>query len=296
MPQKVTLYRLLIASPSDVVEERKIIQEAIYSWNSVNSLTMDVVLEPVLWETHSTPEMGDRPQAIINKQLVDNCDVLIGVFWTRIGTPTGVSESGTVEEIDKFKKVKKPIMLYFSSKPVVPTSIDTTQYGKLIEFKRKCEREGLVFGFDSSLDLREKAHRHIAATISKLHGLPQKESNNAKSSRPLQMFKWKFEYFLREFEADWKSERDSNPTTLDEGKIILKKAFSSVVEFRSKIVDTKGSKLTEILDDAAKKLKALQRHQIYVDGGKSFDEFWKRGDAIIALLKEAVDEIDSELK
>lgn len=67
MPRQATVYRILIASPSDVVDERGAISEVIRSWNAANSLSYGVILEPVSWETHAIPEMGDRPQAIINK-------------------------------------------------------------------------------------------------------------------------------------------------------------------------------------------------------------------------------------
>jgi hypothetical protein len=36
------------------------------------------------------------------------------MFWTKLGTATGVAASGTVEEIDRFVAAGKPAMLYFS--------------------------------------------------------------------------------------------------------------------------------------------------------------------------------------
>ena len=98
MPRRAIVYRILIASTCDMVEERKVIPEVLHTWNAANSYYKGVYLEPVLFETHAIPEMGDRPQAIINKQLVESCDILIGTFWTRLGTPTGKAESGPVEE------------------------------------------------------------------------------------------------------------------------------------------------------------------------------------------------------
>jgi len=62
------VYRVLIASPSDVPEERRSIPEVIHGWNDLHSVDKAVDLLPVKWETHATPEMGDRPQAIINNQ------------------------------------------------------------------------------------------------------------------------------------------------------------------------------------------------------------------------------------
>ncbi len=96
--------KILIASPGDVEEERSVIPEVISRWNNINAESTSVVLLPVKWETHSAPRLGDCAQGIINNQLVDSCDMVIGVFWTRLGSPTGVSESGTAEEIECFIK------------------------------------------------------------------------------------------------------------------------------------------------------------------------------------------------
>ena len=51
--------------------------------------------------THTTPEMGNDPQTLINKQILEDCDLLLGVFWTKIGTETEKYPSGSVEEIEK---------------------------------------------------------------------------------------------------------------------------------------------------------------------------------------------------
>lgn len=90
MPYDRRTYRVLIASPSDVEDEREIAVRVIQEWNDLHSYNREIVLLPLRWETHAAPEYGVRPQEVINRQIVDNCDLLIGVFWTRIGTPTGV--------------------------------------------------------------------------------------------------------------------------------------------------------------------------------------------------------------
>ena len=128
MPYQATIYRVMIASPSDVAEERQIIREVVNEWNAVHSSTRSIALLPVGWETHSATEMGGRAQSVINRRILDNCDLLVGAFWTRIGTPTGQSVSGTVEEIERHVGQGKPVMLYFSSVPVIPESIIREQY------------------------------------------------------------------------------------------------------------------------------------------------------------------------
>lgn len=301
MPRQALVYKILIASPSDVKQERRAIPEVIHAWNVVNSATYGVMLEPVLWETHATPEMGTRPQAIINKQLVENSDILIGVFWTRLGTQTGQAESGTVEEIEEFRKAGKPVLLYFSSVPVIPESVNPDQYKKLQELKGRYEKEGLISVYDNLSALRDQLHRHITYTIRKLHegiteddwALASKSVDNERSA--LEMFKAQFGSFLRRLEAEWSAEYDSGPVNIDDGRFILERACDDVLDFRSQVIEDKGTNLVEVLTDSINRLKAIQHHQVYADGGKSYRAFWEEGDQIIALLKEALGEIDKAI-
>lgn len=155
----------MIASPSDVIREREIIRNVIADWNSVNSQREKVVLQPTGWDTHSSPAMGDRPQAIINKQILENCDLLVAVFWTRIGSPTGEEISGTVEEIKKHVDKGKPTMIYFSLAPVRPDSVEPEQYEALKEFKSWCESKGLIETYDSTDEFRSKFHKQLSLTV-----------------------------------------------------------------------------------------------------------------------------------
>ena len=65
------VFNVMIASPGDVASERTIIRDVIYEWNAVNSQRRNIVLLPVGWETHSSPEMGQSPQDIINDQVLE---------------------------------------------------------------------------------------------------------------------------------------------------------------------------------------------------------------------------------
>ncbi len=161
MSYKATVFNVLIASPSDVSSERNIIKEVIYEWNAIHSQKMNIVLLPVGWETHSSPEMGAPPQEIINDQVLAKCDLLVGVFWTRIGTSTGEYASGTVEEIERHIESGKPAMLYFSSRPVPPDRLEQEQYTKLTAFKESCKNRSLYEEYDSVQDFKEKFNRHL---------------------------------------------------------------------------------------------------------------------------------------
>src|SRR5437660_1106205 len=161
MPFKSVAYRVLIASPSDLSEEREAATEAINDWNTQHAVAESVVLLPVKWETHATPQSGVRPQEAINRQFVRGCDILVGMFWTKIGTPTGVAESGTVEEIDQFVAAGKPALLYFSSRPIDPNKIDLKQHKKLRRFKDATYKKALTGAFNSVDGFRQTLFRDL---------------------------------------------------------------------------------------------------------------------------------------
>lgn len=161
MSYSAIIFNVMIASPGDVASERSIIREVIYEWNAVHSRSRNIVLLPIGWESHSSPEMGDSPQNIINSQVLDKCDILVGVFWTRIGTPTDDYASGTVEEIEKHIETGKPVMLYFSSQPVVMDTVNLEQISALKTFKESCQSRGLYEGYDNHADFKEKFYRHL---------------------------------------------------------------------------------------------------------------------------------------
>src|SRR4029077_13747425 len=158
-------YRILIASPSDVEEEREIAVKVIQEWNDLYSYTRKVVLLPVRWETHTAPEYGTRPQEVINRAIVDNCDLLLGIFWARIGTPTGSADSGTLEEIQRVASAGKPVMLYFSKVGMEPDKIDLSQLARLKEFKQQTYPNALTESYKSQIEFRDKFARQLELKV-----------------------------------------------------------------------------------------------------------------------------------
>jgi hypothetical protein len=203
MSYSAKVFNVMIASPGDVASERAIVRDVVYEWNAVHSQSRGIVLLPIGWESHSSPEMADTPQNIINNQVLDKCDLLIGVFWTRIGTPTTEFASGTVEEIERHIKANKPAMLYFSSQPVVWDTVEQEQASQLKVFKDSCKTRGLYEGYDSLSSFREKLYRHLQLKLND-HPLFKVEGKDQQSI----VF-----------------ESNSNiPTLSNEAKILLKEA------------------------------------------------------------------------
>ena len=99
MPRKPIEYRCLLISPSDVKTERNALTKTINEWNAHIGEALSARVNLVRWESHSVPDSLAAPQDSLNRQIVENCDFGIGVFWTRVGTKTATDESGSAEEI-----------------------------------------------------------------------------------------------------------------------------------------------------------------------------------------------------
>jgi hypothetical protein len=96
MPRTETILRVFVASPSDVIEERQLLEEVVKELNLTWSKNLGIRLELVKWETHAFPGIGDDPQAVINTEIGDDYDIFIGIMWTRFGSPEYVNEFETL--------------------------------------------------------------------------------------------------------------------------------------------------------------------------------------------------------
>ena len=151
------VYRLMIAGPADTDEEVAIARRLIEEWNSIHSDKNRLILRHIHWSINSHPDSGDRPQALLNQQLVENSDALIAIFNKKLGSSTGEYESGTVEEIEKHLDDKKPVLLFFRSDSDMD-SFDNEEYTRLKEYKQKIQnsnsilyREYIRSGFEDTL-------------------------------------------------------------------------------------------------------------------------------------------------
>jgi len=142
-----------------------LLRDVTHEWNAVQSKARGIVLLPIGWESHSSPEMGKSAREIINEQTLEKCDLLVGIFWTRIGTPTSEYASGTVEEIEKHIATGKPVMLYFSSQPVALDTVDPEQVAALKAFKESCKSRGLYESYDSLSEFKDKFYRHLQLKV-----------------------------------------------------------------------------------------------------------------------------------
>lgn len=151
MPIQATIHSVLIASPSDVMKERDIAETALHKWNDKHSLASGHAFIPIRWEKNAVPEFSP-PQDAINKQLVDPSDILIAIFGTRLGSPTRNAESGTAEEIDRFKESGRPIFCYFH-RGDIPRNSDREELSRLERYQKSIEKIAFVGAFQNAHEL-----------------------------------------------------------------------------------------------------------------------------------------------
>ncbi len=285
MPRLSTVYDVLIASPSDVGTERQEALKVIAKWNAVYSQKEGVILNPILWETHSWPKFGDRPQAILNEQMVNGCDILIGFFWTRIGTPTGLEESGTVEEIKKFSKAKKQISLYFSMCPINPDSINNEQYEKLKKFKQECKELGLVAEYDSIEDLKDKLSNGITRIVDDLQKrfgfIPRIGMFEKFEGSDIQKIYKRLYVFSNRFDMELERALLVKPTTTDDSfgnisRIYKYEGICGLLDWAYKdLWEIYGEMNDPEIQDHAKKVKCAIRCITFAkDGAKGKDQLF----------------------
>ncbi len=162
MLDQAHLIRVVIASPGDLEAERKSIPPLFVKWNHANR---GVHLVPEMWETASVPTYGDHPQHILTDQIVEKGDLLVALFWTKIGSPTPSSPSGTIEEIREFVRRKGPkrVMLYFCNRPLAqsPFEIDYTAIRLIQEFKEEMQNKCLYQDFIETGDFEKNLYYHL---------------------------------------------------------------------------------------------------------------------------------------
>ena len=177
--------QVMIASPSDVAAERDAVRRVLSEWNDRNAQRRKLVLLPLAWETHTSPSLAGRPQQIINETVLEHADILVGIFWTRLGAPTGVSKSGTLEEIRRHHRQGKPVMLYFSARKADLSKVDMEQYQLVQNTKRWAMQLGLVETFKSPRDLQAKLFVQLPALLDgKYFEVSHDEDSSASTEAP----------------------------------------------------------------------------------------------------------------
>lgn len=161
-------YNVMIVSPSDVVDERAIIGNCLYNWNDINGEAYNILFRVLDYQKNAHPDSGLHPQDSINIQLLKKADLVIAIFWTKIGSPTQKHVSGSAEEVLNHINNGKKALIYFNDEAVNPSKVDHEQYAKLIEFKNQLKSKCLYWQISSKAELESKLKDHIQQLANEL--------------------------------------------------------------------------------------------------------------------------------
>jgi len=152
MVRRIDSLRVFVASPSDVGDERLLLEQVISELNKLEGERLGLRLDLVKWETDTYPSIGNDAQTVINDQIGDDYDIFIGILWKRFGTPTDRGDSGTDEEFTRAYKralenpTKIQIMVYFNESPVSFSELeDIEQYKMVISFRKRIGKQGVYY-------------------------------------------------------------------------------------------------------------------------------------------------------
>jgi hypothetical protein len=165
MKTNIRVLKISLCGPSDVSREIKIAKEVITDWNTKHSDALNLYLKHQHWATDATPDLADRPQGVIDRQMIDDADIVVAIFWTRFGTPTGVAGSGTEEEIRRGITLGKRVMVYFSDLEPIPPQSDFSQLTQVNAFREHLLAKGLCWSFTSRKDFRISFDIHLARAV-----------------------------------------------------------------------------------------------------------------------------------
>ncbi|WP_129656341.1 hypothetical protein [Rothia halotolerans] len=146
---------LLISAPGDVpLEDMAVIRKTISQWNLNLGRVVGLTVLPVSWTEHAVAEFGDRPQAILNDQIVEEADFAVALFYDRLGTPTGEADSGTAEEIKVLVEAGKSVAVLVNASARPPLGGSALEERKrLTEYLTDLRKTALVFEYANEGDL-----------------------------------------------------------------------------------------------------------------------------------------------
>lgn len=176
MAQTITLYKIFVASPSDLNDERGLIEEIVDELNLSTFNNSDIKIELVKWETHVNPGVGKYPQQVINTDINNDYDVFIGLLWSKFGTPTEEYDSGTEEEFynaySKYQELPSSvkIMFYFKQAAIPMDKIDTDSIASIRKFKSGLGEKGVLYwDYNTTEEFQKLLRIQLTRKIQEIH-------------------------------------------------------------------------------------------------------------------------------
>ena len=165
--KKMPVLSIMISCPSDVKNERKIVEAVIDDINATFGFQSGMLIRTLYWEKNVFPQAGKSPQDIVNEQVIPRADAVIAIFGNKIGSPTEKYNSGTIEEIEIVKDAGKQVFVYFSDKRIKKDIIKIQNIKDIEKFKKKYANQGIYCNYTSNVDFKDVLKNHILNYVTK---------------------------------------------------------------------------------------------------------------------------------
>ncbi len=139
--------KIFIAHPEDIVDELSSIQLITDEINKTSGKQNSYHLDLLNWKTDTYTQVGTDAEEVILNQLEGEYDILVGLLWRIIGTPTKRDKSGTIEEINRSvsNKEKERLIYFKTTPPDNLNKIDIDQLSKINSFKKELSLKGVLY-------------------------------------------------------------------------------------------------------------------------------------------------------
>jgi len=168
----VRLLQIALISPSDVGPERDAVATVVRRFNQLVAPHLGLELELRDWE--QIPPALDKagPQAIIDASLdLQRCDIVVAIFWHRVGTPVSDARSGTEHELRiaydvAVRRGRPRVMLYFNRAAHDPgTEEERQQQAAVLSLKQEYTAKGLFREYDGADSFTAEFERDLYAVL-----------------------------------------------------------------------------------------------------------------------------------
>jgi methyl-accepting chemotaxis protein len=279
MPKTTFVYRIFIASPSDVNEERNIVRSIVDEINTNNNIK-NIKLNVIGWEDSTFPSIGEDAQDVINGQINDDYDILLGILWSRMGTPTKRDISGTKEEFERaynrflIDKQSINIMMYFKNAPIPISEINVNQIENIQKFQKEIHGKGvLTASFNQPEEFSNLLRNHLSQLLNKIATNLEKSINESAQTGSLISLEKELikledeEYGL--FEYIEFGVKDINKMSQELSKLVkqiedlgnrLTKKTARINSLKTKSPDTVKRETKKIIDESSNDLDIFNRN------------------------------------
>jgi hypothetical protein len=183
MPREVLEFRIIVASPSDVFDARKV------AFNVIDELSRAFEIQGISirglgWEEYASPGIATHAQTLINEQLLKEYDILVAIFGTKLGSPTATAASGTVEEIEHaIAKTDSEmgnyrVQVYFRDRIDSTADLSADELKKLFEYRDQLKERGVLYKlFKDEQELEHEIRANLQRPILEFLQTKNKQSS-----------------------------------------------------------------------------------------------------------------------